>query len=211
MTTQLIKLNYLVLSLAENVNINLLKAKSKDFYWLIIHRRYNDQHSGLRRWNRTITEDKTNWKKIFTSVRKVCKENKLREFHFKFIHRVVVTKKELFRFNIKPYSNCVYCGESDSIDHTFIECQFTKSFTQHAKEVLQRFNVNNSSNFILNAKDVLFGLPSASDTLTKKLNYTLLFLRYYIYKCKLQNNSPPLQIVDFINKIKYNYKIENIM
>ena len=82
-----------VLSLAENININLLKAKSKDFYWLIIHRRYNDQHSGLRRWNRTITEDKTNWKKIFTSVRKVCKENKLREFHFKFIHRVVVTKK----------------------------------------------------------------------------------------------------------------------
>ena len=112
--------------LAENVNINLLKAKSKDFYWLIIHRRYNDQHSGPRRWNRTITEDKTNWKKIFRSVRKVCKENKLREFHFKFIHRVVV--------NIKPDSNCVYCGESDSIDHTFIECQFTKSFTQ---EVLQ--------------------------------------------------------------------------
>ena len=34
--------------LAENVNINLRKAKSKDFYWLIIHRRYNDQHSGPR-------------------------------------------------------------------------------------------------------------------------------------------------------------------
>ena len=32
--------------LVENVNINLLKAKSKDFYWLIIHRKYNDQHSG---------------------------------------------------------------------------------------------------------------------------------------------------------------------
>ena len=41
------------------------------------------------------------------------------------------------------------------------------------------------------------------------LNYTLLFLRYYIYKCKLQNNSSPLQIVDFI-KIKYKYKIEKI-
>ena len=30
--------------------------------------------------------------------------------------------------------NCVHCGESDSIDHTFIECHFTKSFT---REVLQ--------------------------------------------------------------------------
>ena len=28
---------------------------------------------------------------------------------------------------------------------------------------------------------------------------------------KLQNNSPPLQIVDFINKIKYKYKIEKII
>ena len=91
---------------------------------------------------------------------------------------------------------------------TFIECQVTKTFTQ---EVLQWFNENNSSNFILNAEDVLFGFSSASDTLTKKLNYTLLFLRYYIYKCKLQNNSPPIQIVDFINKIKYKYKIEKII
>ena len=40
-----------------------------------------------------------------------------------------------------------------------------KTFTQ---EVLQWFNVNNSSNFILNAEDVLFDLSSASDTLTKK-------------------------------------------
>ena len=28
---------------------------------------------------------------------------------------------------------------------------------------------------------------------------------------KLQNNSPPMQIVDFINKIKYKYKIEKII
>ena len=123
------------------------------------------------------------------------------------INRVVVTKKELFLFNIKPDSSCVYYGEPDSIDHTFIECQFTISFTQ---EALQWFNVNNNSNFILNAEDVLFGLFSVSDALRKKLNYTLLFLRYYIYKRKLQNDSAPLQIIDFIDKIKYKYKIEKI-
>ena len=41
-----------------------------------------------------------------------------------------------------------------------------------------------------------------------KLNYTLLFLRYYIYKCRLENNSVPLQlIIDIINIIKKQYKI----
>ena len=106
---------------------------------------------------------------------------KVGEFHFKFIHRIVVTKKELFRFNIKPDSNCtrIYCGDLDSIDHTFSECQFTKSFTQ---EVLQWFNTENDSEFNLNTEDLLFGIFPSSTTLIKKLNYTLLFLRYYIYK-----------------------------
>ena len=60
---------------------------------------------GPRRWNKTIGENKTNWGKIFRSARKVYKENKLREFHFKFMHSVVVTKTELFRFIIKPDRN----------------------------------------------------------------------------------------------------------
>ena len=120
----------------------------------------------------------------------------------------MVTKKELFRFNIKPDSNCIYCGDLDSIDHTFSECQFTKSFTQ---EVLQWFNTENDSKFNLNTEDLLFGIFPSSITLIKKLNYTLLFLRYYIYKKKLQNDSPFLLLSDFINKVKYKYKLEKII
>ena len=120
--------------LDENVVINLLRAKSKDFYWLILDKKYKHQQTGAKRWNQTVPMDKTNWTNIFKSVQKTCRENRVREFHFKFIHRIVVTKKELFRFNIKSDSNCIYCGALDSIDHTFSECQFTKSFTQ---EVLQ--------------------------------------------------------------------------
>ena len=121
-----------------------------------------------------------------------------------------MTKKELFRFNITSDSNCIYCGEPDSIDHTFLECQFAKSFTQ---DVLQWFNGDNNFNFNFNliTEDFLFGISSVLSILTKKLNYTLLFLRYYIYKRKLQNASPHLLLPDFINKIKYKYKIEKII
>ena len=70
-----------------------------------------------------------------------CRENRVREFRFKFIHRIVVTKKELFLGLISTQIVTVYnCGDLDSIDHTFSECQFTKSFTQ---EVLQWFNTEN--------------------------------------------------------------------
>ena len=107
------------------------------------------------------------------------------------------TCEELFRFNIKSDSNCISCGEPDSIDHTFLECQFTKSFN---KNVLRWFNVENNCNFNLKTEDFLFGVSSVSSVPTKKLNYTLLFLRYYIYKKKLQNDSPLLLLPDFIKK-----------
>ena len=153
--------------LDKNVVINLLRAKSKDFYWLIADKKYKDQQTGAKRWNQTVPTDKPNWTDIFKSVQKTCRENRVREFHFKFIPRIVVTKRELFRFNIKSDSNCTYCGDLDSIDHTFSECQFTKSFTQ---EVLQWFNTENNSKFNPNTEDLLFGIFPSFITLLKKQN-----------------------------------------
>ena len=51
------------------------------------------------------------WEKHFMLIKQVSRENKLREFQFKFLHRIVVTKKELCRFGIKHDSECLYCGE----------------------------------------------------------------------------------------------------
>ena len=163
--------------LDENVVINLLWAKSKDFYWLTVDKKYKEkQTAGPKRWNQSVPMDKTNWTNIFKSVQKTCRENKVREFHFKFIHRIVVTKKELLRFNIKPDSNCIYCGDLDSIDHTFSECQFTKSFT---KEVLQWFNTENDSEFNLNTEDLLFGiyLDKKIELGTLSSFYGIIFIR----------------------------------
>ena len=57
-------------------------------------------------------------------------ETKLEEFKFKLIHRTIVTQKELFRFGIKADDECVYYGNRYSIRHSFIECMFTRMFTQ---------------------------------------------------------------------------------
>lgn len=55
-----------------------------------------------------------------------CKETKLEELHFKLIHRIIVAKKEFSRYGVKGDHECLYCGEKDSIDHTFINCQFVR-------------------------------------------------------------------------------------
>ena len=76
-----------------------------------------------------IPIDTENWTDVFKMASKTCKENKLKEFQFKLIHRIVITKKELFRYGINTDSDCIYCGEPDSINHTFIDCEFKNTFT----------------------------------------------------------------------------------
>ena len=61
--------------------------------------------------------------KSFTALKSTCKETELKEFQFRLIHRIVVTKVELPRFGIKEDNECLYFGEKDSIDHTFLNCR----------------------------------------------------------------------------------------
>ena len=114
-----------------------------------------------------------------------------------------MTKKELFRFGIKTVNECLYCDESDSIDHTFINCEFSKHFM---KNIIHWFNETNHCNFTPGTKEALFGISNNPNTLNKKFNYTLLSMRYYIYKSKL--NEDALLVPALINKLKIGYRVE---
>ena len=147
------------------------------------------------------------WEKRFASLKTLCKEPKLKEFQFKFMHRIVVTKRELFRYGIQSDDDCVYCGEGDSIDHTFSDCAFIKKFSL---EVINWFNVTNKTHFNPSIQEKLFGVTSEQFGInaTKKINYTLLFMKYYIYTNKLHTSS--ILLADFVNKISLKYRIEHI-
>jgi len=94
-------------------------------------------HTGPTKWSKSWAINTEQWNRIFRSVKQVSKENKLREFQFKFLHGVVVTKKELCKFGIKDDSECLYCGEQDAIEDTFSDCHFTKDFLS---KVMQWFH-----------------------------------------------------------------------
>ena len=105
----------------DNLEIHLGKARSKDFYKLLINSTHMGHHSGPTRWSKSLSFNEDDWLNHDLQVtKKACKENKLGEFHFKFIHRIIVTKRELLKFGIKKDDECLYCGQNESIDHTFI-------------------------------------------------------------------------------------------
>ena len=74
---------------------------------------------------------------------------------------------------------CLYCGDKDSIEHSFIECTFTKMFIQ---KVVSWFNKEN--------------VCQISPT-----------MRHYIHSNKL--NSMAISIHEFIGKKPIEYNLEN--
>ena len=111
----------------------------------------------------------------------------LHHSYFKLLHRTVVTKKELFIYVIEDNSLCSYCGQNDSIIHTFSKCHWTQLFFL---EVIKWFNVENVTSFSLSPSELIFGIKAGSKKqntfkINKKLNFTILFAKYYLYTQKL--------------------------
>ena len=140
-----------------STQIQLEKAKTRDFYFLLNRKIHAVSQTGPTKWNSTIRLDENAWKKIFTSLKNICKETKLKEFQFKLIHRIVVTKKELHRYGIKADDGCLYCGEKDSMEHTFLNCRFVKIFVNN---VIDWFNAANNSKFAPTIEEKLSGITS---------------------------------------------------
>ena len=195
-----------IFSLNESTQSNLYKAKSKVFYNLLNFKIHTEDQTGPKRWSEKLSFKKDVWTKNFKSPKKIFKETKLKEFQFKLILRTIVTKKELFRFGIKANDECVYCGDRDSIEHSFIECMFTRLFTQ---KVLNWFNQVNASQ-ISPTQRRLFGITTSSHdtTIIRKFNYTALFMCHYIYSAKL--SSLAIFFQDFISKLLIKYNLESL-
>ena len=118
-----------------------------------------------------------------------------------------MTKRELFKYGIKTDDECCFCGENDSIDHTFIHCSFTKSFIQ---KVIRWFNATYNSRISPTIEEILFGIISTDSNEKStiiKFNYITLFMRYFIHSRKLNNK--PIDLLDFVNAVQQRNLIEN--
>lgn len=59
----------------------------------------------------TINLNSTEWAHIFKLAKQICRGNKLKQLHYKFLHRIIVTKKGLCCFGIKPYVVPTYADD----------------------------------------------------------------------------------------------------
>ena len=190
---------------SQEISINLTKMKNRDYYWLLINKEPIELKANSK-WERDLQTDQTSLKTFFTGVKSVCKDNKLRKFYFKLLHRIVVTKKELFLFGKAEDTKCPYCEMNDSIIHTFHSCNWSQSFFL---EVTKWFNKENVT-FSLSPTELLFGMrvdaSSKESNIIRKLNFTFLCAKYYLYNQKLIHGE--LSVNEFIVNLRHKYIFE---
>ena len=183
--------------LSSVLTIDFLKLRSKDYYWLFLNKR-KSQAIGPMKWDRDFAPTALPWNQIFNRVKVICKENQPREFYFKLIHRIVTTKKELTLYGITDNNIGFYCGERDSVLHTFQNCSATISFRNR---LLNWFNEMHSTSISPANYELLFGMPCGKgNNNLRKLNFCLLFGNYYLHYHKV--NERNLDWVEFTTKVK---------
>ena len=115
---------------------------------------------------------------------KITWDNKLRQFYFKLLHRILVTNKELNRFGIPTDCvKCVLCHENDSIKHAFFDRQ---SFLKLCVESLQWFNNLHQINVSLTSLQCFLNLPTPNTNLSDNQK------RICVFFCYMQTNTTML-------------------
>ena len=92
--------------------------------------------------------------------------------------------------------------------HTFCNCHWTKWFFA---KVIKWFNVENATSFAPSSSELIFGRNNdrknqSSSAIVKKLDFTLLFAKYYLYINKLAPKD--LSLDEFKAKISWRYDFE---
>ena len=107
--------------LSKDITLNLKKTLCKQFYKLFVEE-INTVPTAIK--SRRIKLAWSCWqlgelhpKQL--QLYKITRDNKLRQFYFKLLHRILVTNQELKRFGITDCDKCVMCGKNDSIEHAF--------------------------------------------------------------------------------------------
>ena len=109
--------------------------------------------------------------KMFSFIYKSTKDNKLRQFSFRLLHRITTTKIELFKLRLVEDEACTLYLLPDSIEHIFLDCTIT---TASYSKPVSWFNHENGTHITLSSKQVTFKdiprLTHLTDYLRRRLH-----------------------------------------
>ena len=145
-------LNTAKLSSSAIATPNLGEMRCKNYYKILSGNGITEP-TGIKKWKNNFPDYFTDWGKKFSFIYNSTKDNKLRQFSFRLLHRITMTKKELFKFRLVEDEACTLCLLPDSIEHTILDCTVTTAF--YSMDI-SWFNHENDTHITLSSKQVTF-------------------------------------------------------
>ncbi len=140
-----------------NINKHIYKITNKDIYRSIIKQK-GQEPTSINTWYEMFPfmENNINWEDIFLLPYTIVKEPYLQSFQYKILNRIINCNEKLYTWKLINDNKCKYCGEIDTLEHHFFDCQVSKSIWER----LYNWTRDNlETHFRLALCDVLFGIP----------------------------------------------------
>ena len=116
---------------------------------------------------------------------------------------IIFTNNKLYKLKIVDLPFCTFCKTNEeSLEHLLFFCKTTEMFW---KEVLSWLAIHKNEVVDFALVDVLFGKFDIDKDFIV-INNILLLAKFYIYRCKLNNTKPSLEV--FTAKLKATLNIE---
>ena len=160
--------------------------------------------TGVTKWiNKTNTP--LDCTKVMSKLKATTNDCKLIWFQTRIVHYILTTNYSVSKFDANQTPLCTFCKlEIESIEHLIWDCIRIQTFW----ETLQgRINAlcPHARNFKFNKQYVLFGVSSVLKT-DKICDFITLIAKYFIYKSKVQGDTPT--IITYTKYLQTRYYIE---
>lgn len=132
------------------------------------------------------------WKKTWTLPFSYCINNKIREIHFKILHRYYPTNEIISKFN-DTNPNCNFCSTAtEDVIHLFFECPYTSKLWKETKSYLSQ---KISRVITIQSKQVITYFNHDDQKIAKIVNVFILFGKYHIHKAKFSCSKPVFKVL----------------
>ena len=136
--------------------------RTKEFYDLLIGKIF-EQPSFQKTIARKLNVEISNWKEIYTLLRKITQVSCSRIFQYKILKNILYSNKRLHQFKIVSTPLCSLCSSvNETVFHLFGECLLTIKLSK----IVQKWSTTAGLVLIdLNAKDSVLGFLTTKGAL----------------------------------------------
>jgi len=164
---------------------DLLELNLKTLYQDLVSNKLMKSKAN-ERYSDVYTINENEWSLYYEIPYKVKTNNRVREFQYKILHRYLPTNRLLYLMKLTDSQRCNFCFlYTQTIEHLLWECLCVHNIWI---SLINLINQNFNTELELNIKIVLFGIPDTNEAVLTIVNRIILYTKYFIFKCKLQND-----------------------